>query len=160
MKQKLKIAIQMDPLENLNLKGDTTFILGLEAIKRGFEVFFYSPSDLIYKNSTVYANTKILDLDLKMQKKHFIMGKKKVFKLSSFDVILMRQDPPFDMSYITATHMLEKIASQTLILNNPFHVRNAPEKIFVTEFSKFMPETLITRHIDEIIKFKKKIKIS
>ena len=71
----------------------------------------------------------------------------------------MRQDPPFNMSYITATHILEKIASQTLILNNPFHVRNAPEKIFVTEFSKFMPETLITRETNEIIKFKKKIKI-
>ena len=70
----------------------------------------------------------------------------------------MRQDPPFDMSYITATHLLEKISSQTLILNNPFHVRNAPEKIFVTEFSQYMPETLITRHIDEIIKFKKKNK--
>ena len=94
-----------------------------------------------------------------MEKKHFIMVKKKVLKLSSFDVILMRQDPPFDMSYITATHLLEKIVSQTLILNNPFYVRNAPEKIFVTEFSKFMPETMITRHIDEIIKFKRKIKI-
>ena len=81
-----------------------------------------------------------------------------ILKLSSFDVILMRQDPPFDMSYITATHLLEKVLSQTLVLNNPFHVRNAPEKIFVTEFSKYMPDTLITRDIKEIIKFKKKNK--
>ncbi len=158
MKQKLKIALQMDPFEKLNLKGDTTFILGLEAIKRGFEVFFYSPNDLIYKNNYIYANTRRLDLNLKNGKETFYYGIEKVLKLSSFDVILMRQDPPFDMSYITATHLLEKISSQTLVLNNPFHVRNAPEKIFVTEFSKYMPETLITRHIDEIIKFKKKNK--
>ena len=158
MKKKLKIALQMDPLEKLNLKGDTTFILGLEAIKRGFEVFFYSPSDLIYKNDLVYANAKILNLKLKNEKEIFSYSKGKVLKLSSLDVILMRQDPPFNMSYITATHILEKIASQTLILNNPFHVRNAPEKIFVTEFSKFMPETLITRDSNEIIKFQKKNK--
>ena len=158
MKKILKIALQMDPLENLDLRGDTTFIIGLEAIKRGFEVFFYSPSDLIYKNNLVYANAKMLHLELKNGKEIFSYSKEKVLKLSSLDVILMRQDPPFNMSYITATHILEKIASQTLILNDPFHVRNAPEKIFVTEFSKFMPETLITRDTNEIIKFKKKNK--
>ncbi len=158
MKKKLKIAIQMDPLEKLDLKGDTTFILGLEALKRGFEIFFYSPSDLIYKNDFVYANTKILNLGFKKGKETFSYGKAKVQKLSSLDVILMRQDPPFNMSYITATHILEKIASNTLILNDPFHVRNAPEKIFVTEFSQFMPKTLITREVNEIIKFKKKNK--
>ena len=158
MRQKLKIAIQMDPLEKLDLKGDTTFILGLEAIKRGFDVSFYSPCDLIYKDDTVYANTKTLDLGFKKGKEIFFYGKERIVKLSSLDIILMRQDPPFNMSYITATHILEKIASQTLILNNPFHVRNAPEKIFVTEFSKFMPETLITRERSEIIKFKKKNK--
>ena len=158
MKKILKIALQMDPLENLDLRGDTTFIIGLEAIKRGFEVFFYSPSDLIYINNLVYANAKMLHLELKNGKEIFSYSKEKVLKLSSLDVILMRQDPPFNMSYITATHILEKIASQTLILNNPFQVRNAPEKIFVTEFSKFMPETLITRDTNEIIKFKKKNK--
>ena len=158
MKKILKIALQMDPLENLDLGGDTTFIIGLEAIKRGFEVFFYSPSDLIYINNTVYANAKMLHLELKNGKERFSYNKEKVLKLSSLDVILMRQDPPFNMSYITATHILEKIASETLILNDPFHVRNAPEKIFVTEFSKFMPDTLITRDINEIIKFKKKNK--
>ena len=158
MKQKLKVALQMDPLERLDLKGDSTFIIGLEAIKRGFELYFYSPSDLIYKNNNVYAKTMILDLAFENGKETFNYGKVKVLKLSSLDVILMRQDPPFNMSYITATHILEKIASQTLILNNPFHVRNAPEKIFVTEFSKFMPETLITRETNEIIKFKKKNK--
>jgi|TARA_B100000073_G_C23631655_1_gene532801 glutathione synthase len=158
MRQKLKIALQMDPLEKLDLKGDSTFILGLEAIKRGFELYFYSPSDLIYKNNNVYAKAKILDLAFENGKETFNYGEIKVLKLSSLDVILMRQDPPFNMSYITATHILEKIASQTLILNNPFHVRNAPEKIFVTEFSKFMPETLITRETNEIIKFKNKNK--
>ena len=158
MRQKLKIALQMDPLEKLDLKGDSTFILGLEAIKRGFELYFYSPSDLIYKNNNVYAKAKILDLAFENGKEIFNYGKIKILKLSSLDIILMRQDPPFNMSYITATHILEKIASQTLILNNPFHVRNAPEKIFVTEFSKFMPETLITRETSEIIKFKNKNK--
>ncbi len=158
MRQKLKIALQMDPFEKLDLKGDSTFILGLEAIKRGFELYFYSPSDLIYKNNNVYAKAKILDLAFENGKETFNYGEIKVLKLSSLDVILMRQDPPFNMSYITATHILEKIASQTLILNNPFHVRNAPEKIFVTEFSKFMPETLITRETNEIIKFKNKNK--
>ena len=158
MRHKLKIALQMDPLEKLDLKGDSTFILGLEAIKRGFELYFYSPSDLIYKNNNVYAKTKILDLAFENGKEIFNYGKVKILKLSSLDIILMRQDPPFNMSYITATHILEKIASQTLILNNPFHVRNAPEKIFVTEFSKFMPDTLITRDTDEIIKFKNKNK--
>ncbi len=158
MRQKLKVALQMDPLEKLDLEGDSTFILGLEAIKRGFQLYFYSPSDLIYKNNNVYAKAKILDLAFENGKETFNYGKEKVLKLSSLDVILMRQDPPFNMSYITATHILEKITSQTLILNNPFHVRNAPEKIFVTEFSKFMPETLITRETNEIIKFKNKSK--
>ncbi len=158
MKQKLKIAIQMDPLEKLILKGDTTFILGHEAIKRGFEVFFYSPYDLIFKKNSTYANVKVLNLAIKNGKETFSYGERKVLKLSTFDVILMRQDPPFNMSYITATHLLEKIDSKTLILNNPFYVRNAPEKIFVTEFSKFMPDTLITRDLSEIIKFRKKNK--
>ena len=158
MKKNLKIALQMDPLEKLDLSGDTTFILGLEAIKRGFDVFFYSPSDLIFKNSIVYANAKILDLGFKNGKEIFSYGQEKIIKLSSIDVILMRQDPPFNMSYITATHILEKISSKTLVLNNPFHVRNAPEKIFVTEFSQFMPDTLITRNLSEIINFKKKNK--
>ena len=158
MKKKLKIALQMDPLERLDLKGDTTFILGLEAIKRGFDLFFYTTKDLAYKNSTAYANTKKLELGFENGKETFSYGEEKALKLSSMDVILMRQDPPFNMSYITATHILEKVASQTLILNNPFHVRNAPEKIFVTEFSEFMPKTLITRDTNEIVKFKKKNK--
>ena len=104
----------------------------------------------------VYA-ARILD-PLENGKETFNYGNTKVLKLSSLDVVLMRQDPPFNMSYITATHILEKIASQALILNNPFHVGNAPEKIFVTEFSNYMPETLITREINEIIKFKNKNK--
>ena len=158
MKKKLKIALQMDPLEELNLNGDTTFILGLEALERGFDLFFYSPNNLVYKNGIVYASTKILELGFKNGKEVFSYGEGKILKLSSFDVILMRQDPPFNMSYITATHLLEKITSKTLVLNNPFHVRNAPEKIFVTEFHQFMPNTLITRDLSEIINFKKKNK--
>ena len=127
MKKKLKIALQMDPLENLDLTGDTTFIIGLEAIKRGFEVFFYSPSDLIYNNNFIYANAKTLHLELKNVKEIFCYIKEQVLILSSVDVILLRQDPPFNMSYNNYTHT-RKIASQTLILNDPFRARNAPEK--------------------------------
>ena len=105
MTQRLKIALQMDPLEKLDLKGDTTFILGLEAINRGFEVYFYSPNDLIYKNNIIYAKVKILDLAFKNGREIFNYGKAKVLKLSSLDIILMRQDPPFNMSYITATQI-------------------------------------------------------
>ena len=158
MNKKLKIALQMDPLEKLDLNGDTTFILGLEASKRGFDIYFYSPNNLIYKNNIVYANAKILDLSFENGKEIFSYGERKVIKLSSLDVILMRQDPPFNMSYITATHILEKIGSKTLVLNDPFHVRNAPEKIFVTEFSHFMPNTLITRDLSEIRNFRKRNK--
>ena len=89
---------------------------------------------MIYKNSLVYANAKILNLELKNEKEIFSYGKRKVLNLSSCDVILMRQDPPFNMSYITGTHILEKIASKTLILNNPFHVRNSPEKFLLQSF--------------------------
>ena len=158
MKSGLKIAIQMDPLENLNLKGDTTFLLGIEAIKKGFDLYYYSVPDLIYNNDKVFANVKKLDLFLKKGDEKFKYGTKKIADLSKFDIVLMRQDPPFNMSYITATHLLEKITKKTLVLNNPFYVRNSPEKILVTEFSSFMPKTMITRDISEIKKFKKKHK--
>ncbi len=158
MRKILKIAIQMDPLESLNLSGDTTFLLGLEAIKRGFDVYYYSVNDLIYKNNKVFSNLKKLDLFIENGMERYRYGINKITDLSKVDVILMRQDPPFDMTYITATHLLEKISTKTLILNNPFHVRNCPEKIFVTEFSSLMPDTMITRDISAIKKFKQKYK--
>ena len=158
MKKTLKIAIQMDPLENLNLNGDTTFLLGLEAITRGFEIYYYSVDNLIYENDKVFSNLKRLYLFLENGVEKYKYGTSKVTDLSKLDVVLMRQDPPFDMSYITATHLLEKISKKTLILNNPFHVRNCPEKIFVTEFSSLMPDTMITRNIPAIKKFKQKHK--
>ena len=158
MRQKLKIALQMDPLEKLDLKGDSTFILGLEAIKRGFELYFYSPSDLIYKNNNVYAKAKILDLAFENGKEKFNYGKIKVLKLSSLDVILMRQDPPFNMNYITATHLLEKLQPKVFILNDPMSVRNSPEKLFVTKFNNLMPPTLISSDKKEILRFRNKYK--
>ena len=158
MTKNLKIAIQMDPLEKLNLKGDTTFLLGLEALRRGFDLFYYSVEDLIYDNNKVYSNVKKLDLFIKHGEESYEYGINKVIDLSRFDVILMRQDPPFDMSYITATHLLEKLTGKTIVLNNPINVRNCPEKIFVTEFSSLMPKTMITRNVSAIKKFKKKHK--
>lgn len=158
MTKNLKIAIQMDPLEKLNLKGDTTFLLGLEALRRGFDLFYYSVEDLIYNDNKVYSNVKKLNLFIKDGKESYEYGINKLIDLSKFDVILMRQDPPFDMSYITATHLLEKLTSKTIVLNNPINVRNCPEKIFVTEFSSLMPKTMITRNISAIKKFKKKHK--
>ena len=158
MKKKLNIAIQMDPLENLTLAGDTTFLLAFEAQRRNFDVFHYTPNDLVYKSGNIYARMKSLNLSYHNDGESFKYGKESLQNLSDFDVVLMRQDPPFDMSYITATHLLEKLSGTVLIVNNPHEVRNAPEKIFVTNFSHLMPKTLISRDPDIIRHFRKEYK--
>ena len=154
MKKKLKIAIQMDPLEKLDLSGDSTFAIGLEAQKRKYNLFHFTPDHLFYKNKKVFAKTISLTLGIQNGHEHFKYGKSETHELSKFDIILMRQDPPFDMSYITATHLLEKLPKKTIVVNNPFEVRNAPEKIFVTNFPHLMPETLITKDINVIKSFR------
>ena len=158
MSRKLNIAFLMDPLETLDLRGDTTFALALEAQKREHRINFFKPEDLIFRNNDVFANICKLELfssnNLYEIKYHDYFIK----PLSKYDVVMMRQDPPFNMAYITATHILEKLPSSTLVVNNPFEVRNSPEKIFVTNFSHLMPKTLISRNIDAIKEFRKQFK--
>ena len=158
MNRKLNIAFLMDPLETLDLKGDTTFALALEAQRRKHCISFFKPEDLIFSNNDVLANICELELSSSNNLYEFKYHDTFIKPLSKYDVIMMRQDPPFNMAYISATHILEKLPSSTLVVNNPFEVRNSPEKIFVTNFSHLMPKTLISRNIDAIKEFRKKFK--
>ena len=158
MKKSLKIAFLMDPLEDLDLKGDTTFALALEAQSRSHKIFFFKPSDLILKSNEVFANICKIELSSINGVDKFKYHNNHVLPLSDYDVVMMRQDPPFDLSYITATHILEKLPKSTLVVNNPFEVRNAPEKIFVTNFPHLMPKTLITRDLHSIQRFREEFK--
>jgi glutathione synthase len=140
---KLRVAIQMDHVSTIDIDGDSTFVLGLEAERRGYEVWHYTPPELIFRDRKVLARAQ--PMKLKREKgAHFTLGAAEVVELSTFDVVLLRQDPPFDMSYITTTHLLEHIHPKTLVVNDPASVRNAPEKLFVTHFDKVMPPTVIT----------------
>ncbi len=153
-----KVSIQMDPIELIDIKADTTFALALEAHKRGHELFYFNPKNLTFNNGIVTARGKNI---LKIQNKineHVVLSEEETRDLSSEDIILLRQDPPFDMTYITNTHILETLHPETFVVNNPFEVRNAPEKLFVNKFKEYIPETLITRDIIEINKFKKEFK--
>ena len=154
---KLAVAIQMDPVENIDIDADSTFVLGLEALRRGYELFHYLPQDLSFNNGAVEAYVR--PLVLRRQKgDHFELGESRVVSLSEMDVVLMRQDPPFDMAYITATHLLEQIHPRTLVVNDPVSVRNAPEKLFVTHYADLMPPTLITSNLSEIRAFREEQK--
>ena len=158
MSKCLNIAFLMDPLERLDLKGDTTYALALEAQRRDHNISFFKPEDLSLKNNKVLANICKLELYSSNNSHEFKYHDYCIKPLSKYDVIMMRQDPPFNMAYVTATHILEKISSSTLVVNNPFEVRNAPEKIFVTNFSHLMPKTLISRNINAIKEFRKQFK--
>src|SRR6201994_1828980 len=149
----LTVAIQMDPIEKIDINGDSTFALALEAQARGHGLLYYGPRDLTFRENKVSAWVKPLNVRA-VKGDHFALGDAFVYDLSAADVVLMRQDPPFDMSYITATHVLERIHPKTLVVNNPAQVRNAPEKLFVTEFGDFIPPTLITSDIREIRAFR------
>src|SRR6201994_703565 len=145
----LTVAIQMDPIEKIDINGDSTFALALEAQARGHGLLYYGPRDLTFRENKVTARVRPLNVRA-VKGDHFALGDAFVYDLSAADVVLMRQDPPFDMSYITATHVLERIHPKTLVVNNPAQVRNAPEKLFVTEFGDFIPPTLITSDLREI----------
>ena len=149
----LKVAIQMDPIEPIDINGDSSFALALEAQKRGYELFHYLPSQLTFRDRKVTANAAPLQVRRELGN-HFTLGERSRIDLAESDVVLMRQDPPFDMSYITATHLLDHIHPQTLVVNDPTHVRNAPEKLLVTHFEGAMPATLITNDIAEIRAFR------
>lgn len=150
----LKVAVQMDHISTVNITGDTTFALSLEAQKRGHELYHYTPDRLSMRDGVVSARVEKLELrDIKGD--HYTLGEPVRRDLSEMDVVLLRQDPPFDMNYITTTHLLERIHPKTLVVNDPAWVRNSPEKIFVTEFPDLMPETLITKDPQEVLEFRR-----
>lgn len=149
----LKIAVQMDPLETIDLSGDSTFAQMLEAQRRGHELFEYHPDTLALEDGIVSATGRIVKVRDEVGN-HFDVIAHKTVCLNDYDVVLMRQDPPFDMHYITATHILERIHPQTLVVNDPFEVRNAPEKLFILDYRQFMPPTLITRDEDQLKAFR------
>jgi glutathione synthase len=153
----LTVAIQMDPIEKIDIGGDSTFALALEAQGRGHGLLYYGPRDLSFRDGKVTAHVRPLNVRA-VKGDHFALGEAFVYDLSSADVVLMRQDPPFDMAYITATHILERIHPKTLVVNDPREVRNAPEKLFVTEFQDFIPPTLITSDRLEIREFRERHK--
>ncbi len=149
----LQVAVQMDHIATINVAGDSTFALLLEAQRRGHALFHYTPDRLAMRDGIVYATIETLSVKDEAGA-HFVLGEKRRVALSEMDVVLLRQDPPFDMAYVTTTHLLERIHPGTLVVNDPAHVRNAPEKIFVTHFPELMPPTLITRDLDEIKAFR------
>ena len=153
----LSVAIQMDPIQSIDIDGDSTFALALEAQARGHSLFYYLPKDLSLRNGIVIARGHDLTVRRELGN-HATLGPERVIELATMDVVLLRQDPPFDMGYITSTHLLERIHPKTLVVNDPGHVRNAPEKILVTEYPELMPETLITANKEEIVAFRHEYK--
>ncbi|TAN00823.1 MAG: glutathione synthase [Rhizobiaceae bacterium] len=150
----LTVAIQMDHVSTIHIAGDTTFALALEAQHRGHKLYHYTPDRLSQVGNKVFA--RIESLEVKDEAgAHHRLGEPVRTDLSEMDVVLLRQDPPFDMNYITTTHILERIHPKTLVVNDPVWVRNSPEKIFVTEFPELMPETLITKDPQEVAAFRR-----
>ena len=149
----LMVAIQMDPIESIDFDGDSTFVLGLEAERRGYSLFHYLAKDLSFRDGQVLARARPLRLRHE-RGNHYTLGDPQLVDLAEMDVVLMRQDPPFDMSYITATHILQHIHPKTLVVNNPVAVRNAPEKLYVTHFDGVMPPTLISSDMETIKAFR------
>ena len=139
----LAVAIQMDPIESIDIAGDSTFVMGLEAQARGYALWHYLPKALSFRDGRVTAQARRLELRREVGR-HFTLGAFETIDIAKMDVVLMRQDPPFDMGYITATHILEHVHPKTLVVNDPAEVRNAPEKLFVTHFEGVMPPTLIS----------------
>ena len=150
----LSVAVQMDPIQNVRIAGDTTFALLLEAQRRGHSLVHYTPDRLSMQGRRVTARVERLTVQ-DVEGAHFTLAPPERIDVAEMDVVLMRQDPPFDMAYITATHMLERIHPETLVVNDPFEVRNAPEKLFVLDFPELMPPTLISRDKAEIEAFRR-----
>ena len=149
----LRVAVQMDPLESIAIAGDSTFAIMLKAQELGHELFHYLADDLSYQNGRISALTRPVRVQ-RVEGDHFSAGDPRPLDLArDVDVVLMRQDPPFDLAYITATYLLERIAGETLVVNDPRSVRDAPEKLFVLDFARFMPPTLITRSMAELRDF-------
>ncbi len=149
----LKVAIQMDHIESVDVDADSTFVLALEAQKRGYPLFHYLPERLSFASGRVLALAEPLEVRRK-KGSHYTLGPPETIDLGQLDVVLMRQDPPFDMAYITTTHLLEHIHPETLVVNDPAEVRNAPEKLYVNRFPDLMPPTLISSDRDRITAFR------
>ena len=147
----------MDPIEDVDINADSTFRLAEEAQNRGHDLYVYTPNDLTFNRGKITAKVRSISLKRKIGD-HVNFGAVELLALSEFDVIWLRQDPPFDMGYITNTHLLDLIGQKTLIVNNPFWVRNLPEKLLVLEFPDLIPETVISRDLEEIKRFKNEFK--
>jgi len=150
---KLNVVVQMDPIARINIRGDSTFALLLEAQRRGHSLSYYTPDRLSLRGEEVVAPVQTLAVRDEVGD-HCTLGEPRRTPLTDFDVVLLRQDPPFDLAYITSTHLLERIHPKTLVVNDPASVRNAPEKVFVMDFPQLMPPTLISRDLDEINAFR------
>ena len=151
------VAIQGDPIRLINVKTDTTLLLALEAQRRGYTIYYYETKNLTFSNNAIFALSRKVEFNKNQNKFYSIKGLK-LLNLSKVKFVLMRQNPPFNMDYITATFLLEKISKKTEVINNPTAVRNMPEKLYSIDFLKLMPPTIFTKSIDEIHKFKKKYK--
>jgi glutathione synthase len=149
----LRVAIQMDPIQSINIDADTTFVLGLEAQRRGYSIHHYLPRDMSLVGDKVTARASPMTLR-RERGNHFTLGPAERIDLADIDVILLRQDPPFDMAYITSTHLLEHLHPATLVVNDPVQVRNAPEKLLITHFPDLMPPTLISADREAIQEFR------
>lgn len=149
----LNVAVQMDPIQSINIAGDSTFAMMLEAQARGFSLSVYTPQSMALESGVVTASVQSAAVR-DVVGDHVTLGEAERLDLSTFDVILLRQDPPFDMRYITSTHMLEMIGDKTLVINDPAAVRNAPEKILVMQFADLMPPTLVTEDVSAIEAFR------
>lgn len=151
----MKIAFQMDPIGPINIEADSTFRIALEAQARGHELFYYTPDRLAYQEGRITARGWPLRVQ-RVSGAHYSLGDEQEVDLASFDVVWLRQDPPFDMFYITTTHLLDRLAPGTLVVNNPFWVRNYPEKLLVLDFPDLTPPTTIARDLQTIRAFKEK----
>jgi glutathione synthase len=150
----LRVAVQMDPIDRLVIRGDSTFALMLEGQRRGHELLYYTPADLAMLESWPIAHMRSVQV-VDEEGRHYQLGDRRTERLADCDAVLLRQDPPFDMSYITTTHILEAAVPDTLVVNDPANVRNCPEKLFVTRFPELMPPTLITRSLDDVKAFRR-----
>jgi glutathione synthase len=147
----------MDPIERIDIRGDSTFAILLEAQKRGHDIFYYTPPNLALHGDKLLARGHSLSVKDKAGD-HYALARPRVEDLAKQDVVLLRQDPPFDMAYITTTHLLERIHPKTLVVNDPREVRNAPEKLFVLDFLDLMPATIVTRSLDDVLAFRRQYK--
>ena len=148
-----KIAFQMDPIETVSIDGDSTFHLALEAQSRGYEIYYHTPDKLLFENGKVFAKGQKMVLRRELGN-HVDLGELEHLDLHAFDVVWLRQDPPFDMGYITTTHLLDFLKSDTLVVNDPFWVRNYPEKLLMLQFPDLIPPTTIARDLDTLKTFR------